>query len=84
MIHVKIYCLKCKSQTDTVKPDLKQMQYKTKTGKLVKRLMVKGNCSVCHGKKNKFVPTQEANGLLSMLGIKTGLSKIPIIGPILG
>ena len=81
---VKIYCLKCKSQTDTVKPDVKQMQNKTKTGKLVKRLVLKGNCSVCSTKKNKFVPTQEANGLLSMLGIKTGLSKIPIIGPILG
>ena len=84
MTNVKIYCLKCKSQTDTVKPDVKQMQYKTKTGKLVKRLVLKGNCSVCGTKKNKFVPTQEANGLLSMLGIKTPFSKIPIIGPILG
>ena len=84
MKSVKIHCLKCKSQTDIVKPDVKQMQYRTKTGKIIKRLVLKGNCSVCSTKKKKFVPTLEAKGLLSMLGIKTPLAKIPIMGPILG
>ena len=81
---VKIICLKCKSQTDTVKPDVKQMEYKTKTGKLVKSLVLKSNCSVRSTKKNKFAPTQEANGLLSLVGIKTPLAKISIIEPIVG
>ena len=34
--------------------------------------------------KYKFLSKQKASGLLSMLGIKTPLAKIPIIGQILG
>ena len=40
-------------------------------------------CAVCDSKKLKFMKQQEANGLLSSLGIKTPLSKIPIVGPVL-
>ena len=35
------------------------------------------------GKKSKFIKQQEAKGLLSSLGIKTYLSKIPLVGPLL-
>ena len=35
--------------------------------------------SVCGIKKSKFVKEQEAKGLLSNLGIKTLLSKIPLL-----
>ena len=31
-------------------------------------------------KKSKFMKQQEASGLLSSLGIKTPLSKIPLVG----
>ena len=34
-------------------------------------------------KKSKFIREQEASGLLSSLGIKTDLSKIPLVGPLL-
>ena len=34
-------------------------------------------CSVCRIKKSRFVKKPEAKGLLSNLGIKTPLSKIP-------
>ena len=34
-------------------------------------------------KKSKFIKQQEASGLLSSLGIKTPLSRIPLVGPIL-
>ena len=34
-------------------------------------------------KKSKFLKQQEASGLLSSLGIKTPLSKIPLVGPLL-
>ena len=34
-------------------------------------------------KKSKFIKEQEAGGLLSSLGIKTHLNKIPLLGPLL-
>ena len=40
-------------------------------------------CAVCDSKKSKFIKEQEASGLLSSLGIKTLLSKIPLVGPLL-
>ena len=39
--------------------------------------MLKSTCSVCGNKKSRFVKKQEAKGILSFLGIKTPLSKIP-------
>ena len=36
-------------------------------------------CPICGTKKSKFVKEQEAKGLLSNLGIKTPLSKIPLL-----
>ena len=41
------------------------------------RLMLKSTCSVCGNKKSRFVKKQELKGILSSLGIKTPLSKIP-------
>ena len=38
---------------------------------------MQSKCTVCGIKKSKFVKEQEAKGLLSNLGIKTPLSKIP-------
>ena len=37
---------------------------------------------MCDIKKSKFIKEQEASGLLSSLGIKTPLSKIPLVGPL--
>ena len=34
-------------------------------------------------KKSRFIKKQEASGILSNLGIKTPLSKIPLLGDIL-
>ena len=34
-------------------------------------------------KKLKFIKQQEASGLLSSLGIRTTLSRIPLVGPVL-
>ena len=41
------------------------------------------NYVICDSKKSKFLKQQEASGLLSSLGIKTPLSKIPLVGPLL-
>ena len=48
---------------------------KTKNG----RFMLSSKCSVCGSKKSKFMQEQEADGLLSNLGIRTPLSKIPLL-----
>ena len=44
--------------------------------------MLLSKCEVCNSKKTKFIKQQEASGLLSSLGIKTPLSKIPLVGPL--
>ena len=52
---------------------------KTKNG----RLMLSSKCVICDNKKSRFMKEQEAEGLLSNLGIKTPLSKIPLLGDLL-
>ena len=41
------------------------------------------NRVVCDSKKSKFIKQQEVRGLLSNLGIKAPLNKIPLLGPLL-
>ena len=48
---------------------------KTKNG----RFVLSSKCPVCGSKKSKFMKEQEVKGLLSNLGIKTPLSKIPLL-----
>ena len=38
---------------------------------------------MCNSKKSRFIKDQEANDLLSSLGIKTSLIKISLVGLIL-
>ena len=45
--------------------------------------MMLSKCATCSSKKSRFIKNQEAKGLLSNLGIKTPLSKAPILGDIL-
>ena len=40
---------------------------------------MQSKCSVCGTKKSRFVKKQDAKGLSSNLGIKTPLSKIPLL-----
>ena len=69
------YCLKCRKKTESKNPKAA----KTKNG----RIMLLSKCTVSDSKKSKFIKEQEASGLLSSLGIKTPLSKIPLVGPLL-
>ena len=69
------YCLKCRKNTEIKNPKVAT----TKNG----RIMLLSECVVCDSKKSKFIKEQEANRLLSSLGIKTPLSKIPLVGPLL-
>ena len=44
---------------------------------------MQSKCAKCGIKKSRFVKEQEAKGLLSSLGLKTRLSKVPFLGHIL-
>ena len=48
-----------------------------------RRIMLLSKCSVCDSEKPKFIKEQEASRLLISLEIKTPLSKIPLVGPLL-
>ena len=45
--------------------------------------MLLSKCAICGTKKSRFIIWQEVNRLLNSLGIKTPLSKIPLLGNIL-
>ena len=47
------------------------------------RAMILSKRAICGSKKSKFIKNQEAKGLLSKSGIRTPLSKVPILGDIL-
>ena len=40
-------------------------------------------CAICGNKKSRFIKDQGAKGLLINLGVKTSLSKVPILADIL-
>ena len=45
--------------------------------------MLLSKCAICGTKKSRFIKEQEASELLSSLGIKAPLKKIPLLGYIL-
>ena len=69
------YCLKCRKYTKNINLQVSG----TSNGKII----ILSKYAICNSKKSKFINQQEAKGLLSKLGIKTPLSKIPILGDIL-
>ena len=69
------YFLKCKKDTESVNPSV----YATSNG----RTMTLSKCAICGSKNSKFIKNQEAKELLSSLGLKTPLSKIPLLGDVL-
>ena len=62
-----------------------QKKYRSNNPKVARRkimeIMFLLKCAVCDSKKSKFIEQQEADGLLSILGIKT--IKIPLVRSIL-
>ena len=72
---IESYCLKCKKCTGNVDPKISG----TSNGKTM--ILSKG--AICGSKKSKFIKNQEEKELLSKLGIKIPLSKIPVLGDIL-
>ena len=68
---MKTYCMKCRKDTENIDPKM----IRTKNNGLV----MQSKCSVSGIKKSRFVKEQEGKCLLTNLGIKTPLSKIPLL-----
>ena len=71
----KVQKKKKKKNTEDINPKISA----TSNGKT----MILSKCAICDAKKSKFIKKQEAKGLLSNLGIRTPLSKIPLSGDVL-
>ena len=70
-----LYRLKCRKNTES-------KNLKVEWTKNV-RIMLLSKCPMCDSKKFKFIKQEKASGLLSSLGIRTPLSKIPLVDPLL-
>ena len=65
------YCLSCRKYTKSINPEI----VKNKNN----RSMMQTNCVIFNSKKSRFIKEQLAKGLLSNLGIKTPLNKVPLL-----
>ena len=72
---MELYCLKCKKYTKNINPQV----FSTSNGKL----MIISKCAICSSEKSKFIKKQQTKGILSSLGIRTQLNKIPLLGDVL-
>ena len=68
---MELYWVKCGAETENLNPKI----FKVKNN----RLIMQSKCTECEIKKLRFVKKEETKGLLSNLGIKTPLSKIPLL-----
>ena len=68
---MQTYCVKCRKDTENIDPKM----FRTKNDIVI----MQSKCPVCGIKKSRFAKEQEAKGLLSNLGIKIPLSKIPLL-----
>ena len=65
------YCLACRKYTKNNNPKI--------VGNRQNRLMIQSNCATCDSKKFRFIKEQKAMRILSNLGVKTPLSKVPLL-----
>ena len=72
---MKSYCLKSRKDTENINPKVSNTSNGRKT--------ILSKCAICGSKKSRYIKNQEAKGLLSNLGVRTPLSKVPILGDIL-
>ena len=65
---MRSYCLKCRKNIENINPRVS----KTSNSKT----MILSKCAICGSKRSRFTKKQEANGILSNLGLKTPLNRI--------
>ena len=68
---MRIFCENCRKDTKKIDPEMVRTENN--------RFIMQSKCPVGGIKKSRFVKEQEATSLLSNLGIKTSLSKIPLL-----
>ena len=68
---MKFCCLKCRKDTKNINPRVSNTSNR--------RTMILSKCVICGSKKSRFFKNQKGKGLLSNLGLKTPLSKVPIL-----
>ena len=64
-------CLACRKYTKNINPKIVRNRQN--------RLVIQSNCAVSNSKKSRFIKEQKSMGILSNLGIKTPLSKVPLL-----
>ena len=69
------YCLVCRKYTKNINPKIVRSRQN--------RSMIQSNCAICGSKKSRFIKEQQAMGILSNLGIKIPLSKVPLLNILL-
>ena len=72
---MSFYCLKCKKNTENINPRVSE----TNNGKIV----LSSKRAIYGSKKSRFIKKKEPSGILSGLGLKPSLNKIPLLGDIL-
>ena len=72
---MKSCCLKSRKDAENINPKVSGIS----NGKA----MILSKCAICSSKKSRFIKNQEAKGLLSSLGLRTQLRKVPLLGDIL-
>ena len=65
------YCLSCRKYTKNTNPRIVRNKHN--------KSMIQSNCTICNSKKSRFIKEHQASGLLSNLGIKTPLNKVPLL-----
>ena len=72
---MKSYCLKGRKDTENINSRVSNNSNS--------RTVLLSKCEKCRNKKSRFIKNQKAKGPFSNLGIRTLLSKVPILGDIL-
>ena len=65
------YYLVCRKYTKNINPRTGRNEHN--------RSMIQSNCAICNSKKSRFIKGHLASGLLSNLGIKTPINKVPLL-----
>ena len=65
------YCFVCRKYTKNINPKIVRNRQN--------RSMIQSNCPICGSKKSRFIKEKQAMGILSNLGIKTPLTKVPLL-----
>ena len=65
------YCLVCRHYTKNNNPKIVRNKQN--------RLMIQSNCATFGSKKSRFIKEQQVMGILSNIGIKTPLNKVPLL-----